>query len=253
MKLLSRLEAKVFPWLGVRPIRREKKKSDPRETRFAQSRHSWPAGGECLSIMMTAPVALLESVLANGYAQLLEHQLVNHLTRKIAMSHSNRLWVGVCLAALAQVTSVAMPNSAFAADGIRAAYVETVIPSKNYSGYVSLSASTNSEASVGPSQAGVFGIGSIVLTNTGKIPHSLAVGVPNLLGGACTGYTIGEGFVGTVMYFNVQPQSTLVIPFPTPYVVNPGGGQACIGLYDQSIYADAGSSLDVLIVGLLNY
>lgn len=149
---------------------------------------------------------------------------------------------------LAAAASLASFHGASAADGIKAAYVETVIPSKSYTGQATVSVFGNS-ATFGPSQAGVLGIGSIVLTNTDLQTQPVIVGIPGLGGSPCGTSTFTSYF--TTFYFYVPAQSTLVVPFPIPYVINPAGGQACIAI-EAAGFVYGGATVSVLVTGELN-
>jgi hypothetical protein len=138
---------------------------------------------------------------------------------------------------------------AAAADGIKAAFVETVIPSKSFSGQMAVS-SYGYQATIGPSQPGVLGIGSIILTNTDTQVQTVIVGIPNLGGAAC-GTSSFPSYMTSPFYIKVPAQSTLVVPFPTPYVINPAGGQACIAI-QASGFAYYGGTVQALVIGLVN-
>jgi len=160
------------------------------------------------------------------------------------IAKKSTLW-GCLIAAAAGAIA---PHAASAADGIKAAYVETVIPSKSYSGTASVSYFQNT-ASFGPAQTGVLGIGNIILTNTDIVPLFVYIGIPTLNGSPC-GTSAYSGYSGTLFSFYLQPQSTLVIPFPTPYVANPAGGQACLAVQSGGFSLDG--QLNVFVTGLLN-
>jgi hypothetical protein len=144
---------------------------------------------------------------------------------------------------------LAAPHGAFAADGIKAAYVETVIPSKSYSGQVYVSNSTTL-ATLGPPQPGVLGVGTLLLTNTDDFVSFVIIGVPELGGAAC-GANSFTGYIGQPFYVYVAPRSTLAIPFPTPYVINPAGGQACIAVQGGG-FVDLYAGVQVVVTGFLN-
>ena len=164
------------------------------------------------------------------------------------MQHTKKSTIGAALIGLVGAGTFIASQTASAADGIKAAYVETVIPSKSYTGQLSVSV-YGTTATTGPSQPGVLGISSIVLTNTDTQVQGVIVGVP-YLGSAACGTTYITAYFST-FYFYVQPQSTLVVPFPTPYVINPAGGQACIAI-DASGFVSVGGGIQALVTGLLN-
>jgi hypothetical protein len=156
-------------------------------------------------------------------------------------------WVGV--AGLAALTTLGISQVAAAADGIKAAYVETVIPSKTFSGLMTVSNFGNL-ATTGPTQTGVFGISSIVLTNSDIQADEVLIGIPSLGGAACGTSSFG-GYMGPPLYIYVPAQSSLVIPFPTPYVINPAGGQACIAI-EASGFASYAGQIQVMVTGVIN-
>jgi hypothetical protein len=161
---------------------------------------------------------------------------------------NNRLGAAVLGAAfLAAVAGC--PATALAADGIKAAYVETVIPSRSYTVKLNVTG-LNPNSTMGPSTTGVLGISSLVVTNYTFYPKLVEIGSPAFYGGATCGSL--NSFAANYPSFDiyVQPQSTLVIPFPTPYVINPSGGQACI--FASAGFLSFGDSIDVVVNGELN-
>jgi hypothetical protein len=172
--------------------------------------------------------------------------LANQRNMGIIMQLARKSSIWGCL--MAAAAGAIAPHAASAADGIKAAYVETVIPSKSYSGTAAVSY-FQSTATFGPAQTGVLGIGNITLTNTDIVPLFVYIGVPTLGGSSC-GTSTYTGYSGTLFSLYVQPQSTLVIPFPTPYVVNSAGGQACLAIQSGGFSLDG--QLNVFVTGLLN-
>jgi hypothetical protein len=154
------------------------------------------------------------------------------------------LWGCLMAAAMGAIA----PHAVWAADGIKAAYVEAVIPSKSYNGTSSLSYFQNT-TTLGPAQTGVLGVGNITLTNIDINPLFVYIGIPNLGGSPCgtPGYS---GYLGQPFSVYLRPKTTLVIPFPTPYVINPAGGQACVAIQSGGFSLDG--SLQVFVTGLLN-
>lgn len=156
-------------------------------------------------------------------------------------------WVG--LAGLAALSTLGISQMAAGADGIKAAYVEAVIPSKTFSGLMNVSNFGNL-ATAGPTQTGVLGISSIVVTNSDIQADEVLIGIPTLGGAAC-GTSSFSGYMGPPLYIYVPAQSTLVIPFPTPYVINPAGGQACIAI-QASGFASYAGQIQVFVTGVIN-
>jgi hypothetical protein len=154
----------------------------------------------------------------------------------------------VCLvSAMAAATLFGSTGSAFAAGGIKAAYVEEVIPTKTYSGRMSVLNTTNS---IGPG-TGIFGITSLTLTNFDLSPQQVFIFVPIFAGGACgSGGAQIIGGTSPQMTVYVPPQSTLHLTYPTPLVVNPFAGITCIAAEVTTLLH--GGSVEVDVNGVIN-
>jgi hypothetical protein len=152
--------------------------------------------------------------------------------------------------ALAMVVALGMamvPTTAVAAGSIKAAYVETVIPSKSYSGSINLS--NNSRLSFGPN-TGVLGISSLTLTNYSATAQQVFIFEP-IFGAAatdCYAPIIGAG--GPQMTLIVQGNSTLHLTYPSPLVYSPLGGHTCIGAEVTTLLG--GGSIEIVVNGFLN-
>src|SRR5450755_4389065 len=83
---------------------------------------------------------------------------------------------------------VCAPVTVLAAGGIKAAFVEEVIPSHTFYDRMSV---LNSPQSIGPG-TGVLGVSSVTLTNFDTSPQQVFIFAPVLSGGSnCTGSVIG--------------------------------------------------------------
>jgi hypothetical protein len=136
---------------------------------------------------------------------------------------------------------------AFAAGAIKAAYVEEVIPSKTFSGRMSVLNTTNS---MGPG-TGIFGVTSLTLTNFDTSPQQVFIFVPIFSGGGCgSGGSNIVGGTGPQMTVYVQPQSTLHLSYPTPLVINPFAGITCLAAEVTTLLH--GGSVEIDVNGVLN-
>jgi hypothetical protein len=139
-------------------------------------------------------------------------------------------------------------GSALAAGGIKAAYVEQVIPAKTFSSTIRLS-NVATYKTVGPS-AGIYGITSITLTNFDSSLQTLQIFVPVFASGGCgiSGSSIPKYDQQMTVY--LQPHSTLHLSFPTPLVVNPQAGVSCVGATTQGDLH--GEDIEVVFNGVVN-
>ncbi len=151
-------------------------------------------------------------------------------------------------AALAAIAGLAtLSTSAQAAGGIKAAYVEEVIPAKTFSGHMQV---FNSISTVGPgANSGVLGITSITLTNFDTQPQQVFLFVPIFSGGGCGSASVVGGANPEIQVY-VQPQSTMHLTYPTPFVINPVSGITCIGAEVTTILH--GGSVEIDINGVVN-
>src|ERR1700712_806439 len=117
---------------------------------------------------------------------------------------------GLALAALAGIAAPAL-----AAGGIKAAYVEQVIPAKTYTGRMQV---LNGTSSMGPG-TGILGVTSITLTNFDTSPQQVFIFVPIFSGGGCgsAGSNIVGGSVPQMTVY-VRPPGTLHPTYPTAFV-----------------------------------
>jgi hypothetical protein len=154
--------------------------------------------------------------------------------------------MGVALA-MAAAPLLGTTGSAFAAGGLKAAYVEEVIPAKTYNSRMSV---VNSTTSVGPG-TGVWGITSLTLTNFDTSPQQVFIFVPIFSGGGCgSGGAQIIGGAQPQMTVYVQPQSTLHLTYPTPLVVNPYAGITCIAAEVTTLLH--GGSVEIDVNGVIN-
>ena len=136
---------------------------------------------------------------------------------------------------------------ALAAGGIKAAYVEQVIPSRTFNGHMQV---LNATRSVGPG-TGILGITSLTLTNFDTTPQQVFIFVPIFSGGGCG--TGGSNIVGGLdpqMTIYLQPQATLHLAYPTPLVINPYQGVTCIAA--EVTTALHGGSVEIDVNGVVN-
>ena len=136
---------------------------------------------------------------------------------------------------------------AFAAGGIKAAYVEQVIPSHTWSGRMQV---LNSTKSIGPG-TGILGVTSITLTNFDAQPQQVFIFVPIFSGGGCG--TGGSNIVGGTepqMTVYVQPQQTLHLAYPTPLVFNPFQNITCVAAEVTTLLH--GGSVEIDVNGVVN-
>jgi len=147
--------------------------------------------------------------------------------------------------ALAALAGIAAP--ALAAGGIKAAYVEQVIPAKTYTGRMQV---LNTTTSMGPG-TGILGVTSITLTNFDTSPQQVFIFVPIFSGGGCG--SGGSNIVGgsqPQMTVYVQPQSTLHLTYPTPMVINPFASITCIAAEVTTLLH--GGSVEIDVNGVVN-
>lgn len=148
-------------------------------------------------------------------------------------------------AALAAIAGLAtLSTSAQAAGGIKAAYVEEVIPAKTFSGHMQV---FNSISTVGPgANSGVLGITSITLTNFDTQPQQVFIFVPIFSGAGCgAGGSAIIGGTTPQMTVYVQPQSTLHLTYPTPLVINPYQNNTCIAAEVTTLLHGGSVTMDV--------
>ena len=161
------------------------------------------------------------------------------------MSRSNRCRVCVGLASALASLLVAAP--VLAAGSLKAAYVEEVIPSHTYTGHMTVLNATNS---IGPG-TGILGITSITLTNFDTSPQQVFMFVPLYAGAGCgAGGSSIVGGTAPQMTVYVQPQQTLHLTYPTPFVINPTAGNTCFAAEVTTLLH--GGSVAIDINGVVN-
>ena len=129
-----------------------------------------------------------------------------------------------------------------AAGSIKAAYVEDVIPAHTYTGHMTV---LNATSSVGPG-TGILGISSITLTNFDTQPQQVFIFVPIFSGAGCG--SGGSSIIGGTtpqMTLYVQPQQTLHLAYPTPFVINPYAGSTCIAAEVTTLLHGGSVTMDV--------
>jgi len=147
----------------------------------------------------------------------------------------------LALASLA-ATLAGAATPAAAAGSIKAAYVEEVIPAHTYTGHMTVVNATNS---IGPG-TGILGITSITLTNFDTSPQQVFIFVPIYSGGGCgSGGSAIIGGTTPQMTVYVQPQSTLHLTYPTPFVINPYAGNTCIAAEVTTLLHGGSVTMDV--------
>ena len=96
----------------------------------------------------------------------------------------------------------------------------TAVPVTPFYGMLQLSGT--GAQSVG-SGTGTLGITQIILTSSDSTVDQVNI-FSALLNGACGGTNTVEAATNPFLLVKVQPNSTLVIPFPTPLVITPNDG-----------------------------
>ncbi|WP_347986858.1 hypothetical protein [Methylomonas sp. AM2-LC] len=136
-------------------------------------------------------------------------------------------------------------SNALAASGVKAAYVETVSPSKPFSGTVQV---LNSAAAVGPG-TGILGVTSITLTNFDSSAQQVFVFAPVFSNSTtCSGSIIGGGTPQMTVY--VQPFSTLHLTYPSPLVFSSATGTACVAVEVTTTLH--GGGVEMIVNGFIN-
>jgi len=133
--------------------------------------------------------------------------------------------------------------SAFAAGGVKAAYVEAVMPSKPFSANV-----PSGNLGAGPS-TGVLGITSLTAYNAENTRHTLYIFVTEVVGPTCNSPAISTAGKRLLTYIVIPAQSQVHLTFPSPLVVEPISG-AANGL--TCITRTALNTLDLMVNGFTN-
>ena len=137
------------------------------------------------------------------------------------------------------------PVTALAAGGIKAAFVEEVIPSHTF--YDSMSV-RNTTTAVGPG-SGVLGVTSLTITNFDNTAQQVFIFAPIFSGGTgCTGGVIGGSTPRMQLY--VQPLSTMHLSYPSPLVFNPFQGRTCVAA--EVTTQLHGGSVEIDVNGVVN-
>lgn len=137
------------------------------------------------------------------------------------------------------------PVTALAAGGIKAAFVEVVIPSHTF--YDSMSVQ-NTRTAIGPG-SGVLGVTSLTITNFDSTAQQVFIFAPVFSGGSgCTGSVIGGSTPRMQVY--VQPFSTMHLSYPSPLVFNPLQGRTCVAAEVTTLLH--GGSVEIDINGVVN-
>jgi hypothetical protein len=136
-------------------------------------------------------------------------------------------------------------TSALAAGGIKAAYVEQVIPSKTWYGSTTV---LNTTTSIGPG-TGILGITSITLTNFDSSPQQVFVFTPVYASGGICGSTVVGGSDPRLQVY-VPGLTTLHLTYPTPLVVSPISGNTCIAA--EVTTQLHGGSVEMDVNGVIN-
>ena len=135
-------------------------------------------------------------------------------------------------------------DAVHAAGSLKAAYTETVIPSRTYTGHMTV---LNATTSTGPG-TGILGISSLTLTNFDTSPQQVFIFVPIYANPTTTcggGGNAIVGGTGVQMTLYVPGQSTLHLPYPTPLVINPYNGLTCIAAEVTTLLHGGSVTIDV--------
>ena len=127
------------------------------------------------------------------------------------------------------------------AGGIKAAFVETVIPSRSY--FVAFDVLT--AGFVGPG-TGVLGVSSITFSNFGSSTRQVSIRQKVVVGPTSDSQSVPQSAPIEVVVF-VQALSTLHLAYPSPLVFNPINGFTCL-----SSSQDGPGSVFVQVNGFIN-
>lgn len=146
------------------------------------------------------------------------------------------------LCAMAAMAVLGGAPSAFAAGGIKAAFVEATLPSKPFN------ASLSGNTGAGPS-TGVLGITSLTAYNSETTRHTVYIFVTEVVGPSCNSATVSSGGERLLTYIVVPAQTQVHLTFPSPLIVEPISG-AAYGL--TCLRRSASGSIDVMVNGFAN-
>ena len=127
--------------------------------------------------------------------------------------------------------------------GKQAVHVEEVIPSQPF--FTSMFVNSLAYSAAGPG-AGVLAVSNLTITNFTPSIVQLLIMNPLTTGGACSTTTVQGPSGGVLIDVLVQPQSTLVIPYPQPWIFKPVAGNTCIAAIALT-YPVPGGVVGVLI------
>ena len=112
----------------------------------------------------------------------------------------------------------------------------TAVPATPFYGLMTLSGP--GAQSVGPG-TGTLGVTQIVITNSDSVVNQVNVFQGLLSGGTCGGNGNVEAATNPFLILKVQPNSTLVVPFPTPLVLAGASG------YDNANHTCIAASMPI--------
>lgn len=168
------------------------------------------------------------------------------------MNHSTlRVLANAAVLGLAAAGGLTLPGPARAAGAIRAAFVETVIPSKPFSALVT--ASPSAAPFVGPS-VGVLGVTSLTMSNSTSTPAGVTLNVLAVPDGIdCESANFSQGIILYRAATQVPPLQTVQLVYPSPWVIGaglsvPAGRHVCLG----AELLGAGGAITVHVTGLVN-
>ena len=128
---------------------------------------------------------------------------------------------GAALCIASTIAGLCAAPGAFAAGGIRAAYVEQVMPTKPLSEFLASGTQGSGSAS------GVLGITSLTLVNTATTKTSVFIFAIGVVGPTCDSAEV-SGNSRLLAHVLVPPDSTMHLTYPSPLVVSPINGFSCI-------------------------
>ncbi len=147
------------------------------------------------------------------------------------------------LCAASMLAAVYVPPSALAATGIKAAYVEPVLPSKPFSGFL-----PSGNLAAGPS-TGVLGITSLTAYNGNNVRVTAYIFVTEVVGPTCNSLAVSSAGKRLLTFIDLPAHSQVHLTSPSPLVVEPISG-AANGL--TCVSRTASSSLEVMVNGFSN-
>ena len=139
---------------------------------------------------------------------------------------------------------------AMAAGGIRAAYVEEVIPSRTYASGVELD-NIGILLPLKPA-AGVLGISSVTVTNGDATIARVILSAITTTGPNCTGSLSDRKIVYQVMQVQPQTSQHLTFPTPIPFVLPDASGTTCVGVSRDAAPPFATGFVYVFVTGVVN-